>query len=66
MLTAWRIATGDANGDGLCNGRDVLAFVEAVIHGGVPSAGLCACDFTADGVVTAADLDGLINQMLLQ
>ena len=66
VLSAWRIATGDANGDGQCNGRDVPGFVEAVIHGGVPSAGFCACDFTADGVVTAADVDGLISHMLLQ
>lgn len=65
-LTAWQVATGDANGDGLCNGSDVSAFAEAVVHGGVPSAGVCACDFTADGAVTAADVDGLIGHLLLQ
>ncbi len=66
LLTAWQIATGDANGDGLCNGGDVPVFADAVVHGGVPSAGLCACDFNADGVVTAADVDGLISHMLVQ
>jgi len=66
VLTAWRVATGDANGDGLCNGGDVPGFVDAVIRGDIPSAGFCACDFTADGVVTPADVDGLISRMLLQ
>ena len=63
-LTVVPSGTGDGDGSGAVDGRDIAGFVAAV--GGSPSAtpGYCAFDMNANGTVNAADVQGFVAALL--
>ena len=65
------LVTGDANGDGKLNARDVTAIMKAVLIENAPS-GLYpanfirkAADFNGDGKLNARDVVGLMKQLVI-
>ncbi|MEK6642650.1 MAG: hypothetical protein AABZ08_01985 [Planctomycetota bacterium] len=65
-LTVWPTGTGDANGDGVINGRDIQVFVDYVMAGWSPTAGWCASDLDSDGWVDDTEVAGMVSLLLGQ
>jgi hypothetical protein len=63
-LSVFTGGTGDGNLDGATDGADISAFVGALTLPGPPSGPTCAYDMDADGVVTSADVPGLVGRLL--
>ncbi len=57
---------GDVNGDSVVDGLDVRMFVDIALNpaGGWTAPQLCAADFTGEGTVDTADVDGLLTALL--
>lgn len=63
-LTVWPTATGDANQDGIIDGRDIQAFANYLAGGWSSMAGWCASDLDSDGWVDVSEVP-LLSQLLL-
>ena len=63
-LTVSPVVSGDANGDGVVNGRDVQAFVNLLGSTGPVSAGYCNADLNFSGTIDAIDVPTLVTQLL--
>jgi len=57
-------ATGDMDGNGLVDGRDLEEFVLAVLGQSTAQGHRCAGDFTQDGVVDTLDVPGMAAALL--
>lgn len=58
--------SGDVNGDGAFDGRDIQAFSEALIGNMPVNAGYCAADITADGDVDQDDVHPFLYTLLFE
>jgi len=56
--------SGDVNGDGSRNGRDIAAFVAILQAGGPPGEAFCAADMNQNGTVNAADVPLFVTAIL--
>jgi len=64
-LTVFPTGTGDANADGVIDGRDIQAFVDFVTGGFSSMQGWCAADLDSDGWVDASEVNGMVQRLLL-
>jgi len=60
------LASGSGDGDlsGTTDGNDIQPCVAALINGGAPSAGDCACDMNTNGVLDLADVPLFVTALL--
>jgi hypothetical protein len=63
-LTVWPTGTGDANGDGVIDARDIQAFIDFIMVGWSPAAGWCASDLDMDGWVDDTEVPGMVALLL--
>jgi hypothetical protein len=63
-LVVYAAGSADGNGDGAVNGRDVQAFVEALVNHGPVSAASCAYELTGEGVVDLGDVEAFVSRLL--
>lgn len=56
--------SGDVNGDTLVNGRDIRAFLTAVITQSTALSDVCSADYDHDGAVDRDDVVPFINRLL--
>lgn len=65
-LTVWPTGTGDANLDGVIDGKDVQAFVDYALGSWTSMEGWCACDLDFDGWVDESEVTDMVNLLLAQ
>lgn len=58
------VGTGDVNGDGLLDGRDIAAFVAEALDPMPGSAAFCTADIVSDGVLALDDAEALAAALL--
>ncbi|MBN2561984.1 MAG: S8 family serine peptidase [Phycisphaerae bacterium] len=58
------LADGDMNGLDGCNGDDIQLFVDALLEGSTDPSKVCPGDFSNNGVVDLADIDGMVDALL--
>jgi Immunoglobulin domain len=63
-LTVFMSGSGDGNTDGNLNGRDVDAMASALVTLSPVTAGLCALDVTANGILDINDLEPFVAKLL--
>jgi hypothetical protein len=57
-------ADGDMDGSGVADGDDIQMFIAAVLDQATDPASVCPGDFSDDGVVDLADVDGMVSALL--
>ncbi|MBK8268180.1 MAG: hypothetical protein IPK83_07680 [Planctomycetes bacterium] len=60
------VVEGDIDGNGLVDGRDVDAFIAAVMDVSAQPEHVCPADFSANGIVDPADVEGMVEALLAQ
>ncbi len=64
LRPAHAVGTGDVNGDGLLDGRDIAAFVAEALNPTPSSALFCAADIVSDGALTLDDAEAMAIALL--
>jgi hypothetical protein len=63
-VTVVAAGSGDVNGDGSADGRDIADFIQVMLNGGPVSAALCACDINQDGSADLMDVPLFANVLV--
>ncbi len=58
------LPNGDMTKDCVTNGRDIQAFVAAVVAGSSAAGDLCSADFDGNGVIGVGDVAGFVGSLL--